>query len=113
MIFEHPAAPSYGSRYPLYATLEAAFTEMAHTCGAEIRVQGADPEAGSIPDAGWIKVLDTATLVQKALCSLEQRDCLLPVGWVCFETEAGSVTIGSTGENVTMNESWAYSIIEH
>jgi hypothetical protein len=65
IVFMHPAAPSYGSRYPIYVSLHTRFTALAQACGAQICVQPANPEVGSVPDADWIKVLDTARLVSQ------------------------------------------------
>jgi len=100
ILFEHPPAPSYGSRYPIYASLENPFTALARACGAQVCVQGADPEAGAIPDADWIKVLDTATFLREVLRGLAESRQSLPMGTVCFETDAGAATIESTGAGV-------------
>lgn len=92
ILFEHPAAPSYGSRYPVYSTPETAFTALARTCGAQVIVQGADPETGAIPDADWIKVLDTPALLQAALPAfLPTRP--LPSTMLTIETDAGTATL--------------------
>jgi GNAT superfamily N-acetyltransferase len=104
ILFEHPPAPSYGSRYPIYSSLETPFTALARACGAQVCVQGADPEAGSIPDADWIKVLDTATFLREALRELGESRQFLPVGTICFDTDAGVATIESTGEGVVVSE---------
>ena len=66
ILFEEPPAPC-GKRYRGHACPETPLTALARTCGAEIRLQGADPESGTIPDADWIKVLDAAMLVTQAL----------------------------------------------
>jgi GNAT superfamily N-acetyltransferase len=102
ILFEHPPAPSYGSRYPIYASLETPLTALARSCGGEIRVQGADPEGGSIPDADWIKVLDTATFLREALRGKEGQG--LPRAAVAFETEAGAAAIVSDGRNVLVQD---------
>lgn len=90
ILFEHPSAPSYGSRYPVHPTLETLFTILARTCGAEVRVQGADPESGSIPHADWIKVLDPAVLLREALQGVDKPPFDVTI---CFDTDAGAVTI--------------------
>jgi GNAT superfamily N-acetyltransferase len=103
ILFEHPSAPC-GSRYPAYDTLETPFTALARTCGAEVHVQGADPEGAAIPDADWIKVLDAAGLVQGALQALPEARIELPDGSVALETDAGAVTLISQGRRVTAQE---------
>jgi hypothetical protein len=100
ILFEHPPAPSYGSRYPIYLSLETPFTALARACGAQVCVQDADPESGLIPDADWIKVLDTAVFLREALRSLGESRQSLPVGTICFDTDAGVATIESTGKGV-------------
>ncbi len=99
ILFEHPAAPSYGSAYPLYPTLETPFAKLARACGAQVIVQGADPESGTIPDADWIKVLDAAGFMRAAVACLELA-LPLPEITISFETDAGSLTLESTGTTV-------------
>ena len=104
ILFEHPPAPSYGSRYPIYSSLETPFTALARACGAQVCVQGADPEAGSIPDADWIKVLDAVTLLREALQALRDSPKVLPVETICFDTDAGAATIENVGGDVTVSD---------
>jgi predicted N-acetyltransferase YhbS len=104
ILFEHPPAPSYGSRYPIYSSLETLFTALARACGAQACVQGADPEAGAIPDADWIKVLDTATLLREALQGLKDSLQALPVEAICFDTDAGTATIEKVGGDVMVSD---------
>jgi hypothetical protein len=99
ILFEQPSAPSYGSAYPQHPTLETPLIALARTCGAEIRVQGADPENGTIPDADWIKVLDTAGLIRSAVACLEPA-FPIPASILNFETDAGAVTLASTGTEI-------------
>jgi predicted N-acetyltransferase YhbS len=99
ILFEHPPAPSYGSTYPLCATLETPLTALARTCGAQVIVQGADPESGTIPDADWIKVLDAAGFMRTAVACLKP-ELPLPEAILGFETDAGNVTLESTGTAV-------------
>lgn len=106
ILFEHPAAPSYGSAYPLYATLETPLTTLARACGAQIIVQGADPESGTIPDADWIKVLDAAGFMRAAIACLKLPMPLLATA-VGFETDAGAVTLESTGTTVRVGDTLA------
>jgi GNAT superfamily N-acetyltransferase len=94
ILFEHPAAPSYGSRYPIYTSLETPFTALARACGAQVCIQGADPESGSIPDADWIKVLDARAFVAEALTSIGPQPPL-PRATVALKTDSGMVTIES------------------
>lgn len=101
IFFEHPAAPSYGSAYPLYPTLETPFIALARTCGAEIRVQGADPESGTIPDADWIKVLDATGFIQAAMACLKPA-FPIPAGTLHFETDAGAVMLASAGTRIQL-----------
>jgi predicted N-acetyltransferase YhbS len=104
ILFESPPAPSYGSRYPIYATVETSFSALARTCGAQICVQGADPERGSIPDADWIKVLDAAVFLRAALRGLADSSGSLPGGVVGFDTDAGVATIESDDRGVQVRE---------
>lgn len=92
ILFEHPAAPSYGSAYPIHPTLETPLTVLARTCGGQICIQGADPEQSAIPDADWIKLLDAHAFVQQAL-PLLTPDRPLPSGHAAIVTDAGSVTL--------------------
>jgi len=101
ILFEYPAAPSYGSRYPIHPSPETQLTTLARACGAQVCVKGADPEGGSIPDADWIKVLDAEAFVREVLKYLEKTGDPPPEGMVCFDTDAGSVTIESSGGKVT------------
>ena len=103
ILFEYPPASSYGSRYPLYPSLETPFTALARACGAQVCVQGADPESGSIPDADWIKVLDTAAFLREAVRRVEESRQSLPTGAICFDTDDGAATIESTGESVMVS----------
>jgi hypothetical protein len=94
ILFEHPAAPSYGSRYPRYMSLETPFTALARSCGAEVRIQGADPESGFIPDADWMKVLNARAFVAGALTCIRPQPPF-PRATVAFKTDGGVVTIES------------------
>lgn len=104
ILFEHPAAPSYGSRYPVYSTPETAFTALARTCGAEVIVQGADPEAGTIPDADWVKVLDAAAVLQAALAGFMPLRPL-PSMLLTIETDAGTATLICAAGGVVLSSS--------
>jgi predicted N-acetyltransferase YhbS len=106
VLFEHPAAPSYGSTYPLYPTLETPLNVLARACGAQIIVQGADPESGTIPDADWIKVLDAAGFMRAALACLELA-LPLPETAISFETDAGNLTLESTGKTAHIADTLA------
>jgi GNAT superfamily N-acetyltransferase len=99
ILFEHPPAPC-GSRYRAHDSPETPFTALARTCGAEVRVQGADPEGSAIPDADWVKVLDAAGLVRGALDGLPKSGPELPQGSVALETDAGAVSLISQGDRV-------------
>lgn len=94
ILFEHPAAPSDGSRYAIYRSLQTPFTALARACGAEVRIQGANPEGGSIPDADCAKVLDAAAFVREALRCIQPRPPL-PEATVGLDTDAGVVVIES------------------
>jgi predicted N-acetyltransferase YhbS len=104
ILFEYPPAPSYGSRYPIYPSLETSFSALARTCGARFCVQGADPERGSIPDADWIKVLDGAAFLRAALNGLVDSGGSLPGGVVGFDTGAGTATIESSDRGMKVTE---------
>jgi hypothetical protein len=94
ILFEHPSAPSYGSRYPIYKSCETSFTVVARACGARICIQGADPESGVIPDADWIKVLDTPRFLSDVLkCRKNQSS--LTEGKIVLDTEVGMVMLES------------------
>ena len=97
ILFEHPAAPSYGSRYPGYSQLETPCTQAARAAGAQVITQGADPDSSPVPDADWIKLLDTGAFMQAALPLLAARRDPWPDKSVRFETEAGPVTVGGDG----------------
>jgi GNAT superfamily N-acetyltransferase len=103
ILFEHPPAPSYGSRYPIHPFLETALTVVARTCGAQVCVQGADPEAGSVPDADWIKVLDAGAFLEQALRGLVPEGAPWPQGQICLETGAGVVSLESDGQRLRVH----------
>jgi len=103
VLFEHPSAPSYGSRYPIHPSPESPLAVLARACGAQTRLQGADPEGGLIPDADWIKVLDAVGFLSKALKCLEPNQSL-PRQEVCFDTDAGLVTIEPSGDRATVSD---------
>lgn len=94
ILFEHPPAPSYGSLYPLYTSLETPFLALARACGAQVCIQGAAPEGAPVPDADWIKVLDAAALVREVLGVVGGAGDILPEHTVCLDTDAGAVTMG-------------------
>jgi GNAT superfamily N-acetyltransferase len=103
ILFEHPPAPSYGSRYPIYPTPETPLTILARACGARVCIQGPDPEGGLIPDADWIKLLDAAKLLSNTLERLESKQSI-PEGAISFDTDAGVATIESTGRGVKVSD---------
>lgn len=102
ILFEQPPAPSYGSRYPTYRSPETPLMVLARACGAQVRLQGADPESGAIPDADWIKVLDARLFLRQALQPLLQGRSRArghhawPEGIVRFVTDAGTATVESS-----------------
>jgi hypothetical protein len=104
ILFEHPAAPSYGSHYPIYESLETPLTTLARTCGAQICSQGADPEGDPVPDADWIKVLDAAGLVRNVLDFLDDSKLILPEGTICLDTDVGTVSIESSEYGVVVSD---------
>jgi hypothetical protein len=104
ILFEHPPAPSYGSRYPIYSSPETPLTVLARTCGARACVQGADPEGSPVPDADWIKVLDAAGFVGRVFDVWDGSSVALPRGVVCLETDAGAVTIACDGARASVSE---------
>jgi GNAT superfamily N-acetyltransferase len=103
ILFEHPPAPSYGSRYPIHPSLETPLTVVARTCGAQVRVQGADPEAGSVPDADWIKVLDARAFLEQAVHGLDPVGVPWPRGRICLETGAGLVGLEGDGQGLRVH----------
>jgi GNAT superfamily N-acetyltransferase len=102
ILIEHPDAPSYGSTYPVYATLETPLTTLARTCGARIVVQGANPEESSLPDADWIKVLDPAGLVQAALDAHRTEETPAGPTRLWIDTDAGSFGLAADGAGITL-----------
>jgi hypothetical protein len=48
-------------------------------------------------------VLDTATFLREALRGLRESRQSLPVGTICFDTDAGVATIESTGKGVMVS----------
>jgi predicted N-acetyltransferase YhbS len=98
ILFEYPACDS---RYSIHATLETPLVVLARACGAQVRVQGADPEGAAIPDADWIKVLDAAAFVQRVLDVLDMSGTEIPEGRICLDTDAGSLTLESQHGVVT------------
>jgi len=103
ILFEYPAAPSYGSRYPIHQSLETPFVALARACGGEVCIQGADPEGGSIPDGDWIRVLDAAAFLREVIKRLQGQKRPLPEGMVCFDTDTGPATIESSGDAVAIS----------
>ena len=103
ILFEHPAAPSYGSRYPIYPSLETPLVILARACGARVCTQGASPESEPIPDADWIAVLDAASLLDQTLQGRQATTLALPEGAVCFDTDTGPVTIESRWESLAVS----------
>jgi len=96
ILFWGPEASGYGSSYPPQNNLII----MARACGAQICIRGAEPE-GAEDHADWIKVINTVLLVREALKCLEQSEYPVPEGMICFDTDAGAVTIESSGGSVT------------
>jgi GNAT superfamily N-acetyltransferase len=106
ILFEHPPAPC-GKRYQMHACPETPLTALARTCGAEVRLQGADPEGGTIPDADWIKVLDAAAFVTQALaCRRSETGRFGQLDWgeLALDTDAGAVTLSVCEGRVTAQE---------
>jgi len=103
ILFEHPAAPSYGSRYPMYHSPDTPFAALARACGAQFVLQGADPEGGTIPDADWIKVLDATTLIREVLLCRQPVLRPLPAAAVSLDTDAGLVAFYSTAGGVSVS----------
>lgn len=99
ILFEYPPAPSYGSRYPLYKTLDTQFMTLAQECGAQVSVQNANPESGIIPDADWIKVLDMHAFLEAVMVCLDLPPSL-PVVEIGFNTDVGAVTLNNTARSV-------------
>jgi hypothetical protein len=92
ILFEHPPAPSYGSRYPIHPSPDTPLTSLARACGASVRLQGADPEGRAIPHADWIRVLDAPAFLRSVVPHLGIARPL-PHGGVGVATEVGEVTI--------------------
>jgi hypothetical protein len=104
IIFEYPFAPGHGSRYTIYPSFEDPFTGLARSCGGEIRIQGDDPESCTTSHADWIKVLDSARFVKEVLIQSEKVSNSFPEGIICFDTDAGHVTIENSCGKLTASE---------
>lgn len=104
ILFEHPPAPSYGSRYPIHLTTETPLAALARACGGRVCVEGADPEGRSVPDADWIKVLDAGRLLRYVAGCLAGLGPAPPPGRVCFDTDAGTVTVESRKGALSVSE---------
>ena len=89
----------FGSAYPA----ESCLTVMARACGAQICIRGGEPEDPE-DHADWIRVLDTALLVKEALKCLPEPEYPLPKAGICFDTDAGAVTIESSGSSVLASD---------
>jgi GNAT superfamily N-acetyltransferase len=104
ILIEHPDAPSFGSTYPIYPSLETPLTALARACGAWVVVQGANPEDSGVPNADWIKVLDPLRLAQAAV------DFRIGDGFagnqasLWIDTEAGSFGLRSDGSDVSVTD---------
>ncbi len=88
ILFEYPAAPSYGSTYPVHTSLEYPFLALARAIGAEHRLQGSYPEGGPIGDGDWIRVINVREAICDGVTALPQG-VTLPEGEICFETDTG------------------------
>jgi predicted N-acetyltransferase YhbS len=102
ILFEYPPAPSYGSHYPIFPSLDTPFLRLGRGIGAEFRLQGDAPEEGVAPDADWIRVLYAPGFARAALACLPQRE--RPETEVCLETEHAEVTLHSEANQVIVTE---------
>ncbi len=99
LFWDPPATPSYGSLHPP----ESSLAIMARACGGQVCIRGAEPEKAD-DHADWIKVLNTPLLVKEALKCLDRPENPLPEGMICFDTDAGIVTIESSNGDVRASE---------
>lgn len=104
ILIEHPDAPSYGSTYPMNLVLDTPLTSLARSCGANICVQGANPEDSSIPDADWIKVLDAGELVRQVIPLLNLENIQAPDRPVWMTTDAGSFLLQVDSAGIYVKE---------
>ncbi|MFO7916574.1 MAG: GNAT family N-acetyltransferase [Anaerolineae bacterium] len=104
ILFEHPAAPSYGSRYPIYPSPETSFTILARACGATVRLQGSTPEGAPVPHADWIRALDATTLMRRVLRRNGAQGRARPKGSVSVTTNGDTFTIHSTERGIRVTE---------
>jgi hypothetical protein len=104
ILFEHPAAPSYGSTYPVYLSPETPFTILARACGATVRLQGSAPEGAPVPHADWICALDATTLMRRVLRRNGAEGRSRPQGSVTVTTGGDILTIHSTERGVRVTE---------
>ena len=99
ILFWGPDSLIFASAYPA----ESCLTVMARACGAQICIRGGEPE-GPEDHADWIRVLDTALLAKEALKCLPEPEYPLPEAGICFDTDAGAVTIESSGSSVLASD---------
>jgi len=104
ILIEHPAAPSYGSTYPIYASAETPLTQLARACGARVIVQGANPEEGSVPDADWIKILDAPGFFRTLINNYQRLAALPDPAIIRIETDAGSFLLECTGRELVLSD---------
>ncbi len=106
ILIEQPAAPSYGSTYPIYASPESPLTALARACGARVSLQGANPEEGSVPDADWIKILDAPEFMRQALNCLNGAIPPPDPAQIRIETDAGSFVLESNGRETRLSNEY-------
>ncbi len=103
ILIEHPDAPSYGSTYPVYASLETPLTALARTCGGRVVVGGSNPEDGHAQDGDWIRVLDPLRLAQ-AVLDCRKGDMSAPgPARLWINTELGGIGLISNGQGVLIS----------
>ncbi len=101
ILLEHPSAPSYGSRYPLYPSCETPLSALVRACGGEVRLSGAAPEGRAVPDADWILVLDAVRFVAQATQGLPWPR-VGQAARVALATDAGSLTLAGDPDRVAV-----------
>jgi GNAT superfamily N-acetyltransferase len=100
ILIEHPDAPSYGSTYPIYRTLETPLTAIARACGGKVVVQGAG--MGHTAEDDWMRILDPLRYVQEVLECLRGEIPATPPASIWIETELGGFGLESDGCEVAV-----------
>jgi hypothetical protein len=98
ILIEHPDAPSYGSTYPVYKSIETPLTAIARACGGKVVVQGAG--MGHSVEDDWMRLLDPLQFVREILECRQGEVPATPPAGIWIETELGGLGLESDGRDV-------------